>query len=255
MTPGEKCALAEQLLVEAHDELAAALASEHGGQRGALNQQRWTALRMLGEVPEYFSQAGQDRFVDQCLMQGRRDGVFVDIGGYDGVTGSNTLFFELFRGWSGLLVEAAPDHLAQARACRRCRCVGAAVAGCEGSREFLQVLQGYTQMSGLLDRYDPQLLRELRAHPAHRERIVTVEARPLAEFLRAADLTRIDYLSLDVEGAEGEILANFPFHEFEIRAWSIENPGGNSEIARWMRDAGYDRVEHIGVDEIYARRD
>ena len=51
-------------------------------------------------------------------------GVFADVGGYDGVTGSNTLFFEQRRGWSGLLVEPSPANLAAARAVRRCPCLG-----------------------------------------------------------------------------------------------------------------------------------
>lgn len=253
MTPGEKCAVAEQLLCEARELLETALASECGEARGALNQELWTALRMLGEVPEYFSQAGQDRYVDRLLSGGKRGGVFVDVGGYDGITGSNTLFFEVFRGWSGLLVEPAPDRLAQARARRRCRCVGDAVAGAPGSREFLHVLAGFTQMSGLLESYDPRLLSRVRANPAHQERIVAVQARPLAQLLREAGLARIDYLSLDVEGAEGEILAGFPFDEFEIAACSIENPDGSPEIGRSLEAAGYELVEYLGVDEIYAR--
>lgn len=255
MTPGDKCGFAQELLIEARNALQSTLADHQDSARGALNQELWTVVRMLGEVPEYFSQAGQDHFVDRCLMGGRRDGVFVDVGGYDGITGSNTLFFELFRGWRGLLIEPVAERLAQAGTLRRCRCVGCAVAGREGPREFLQVEGGYTQMSGLVDRYDADLLQTLRDNPAHRERLVTVEARPLAAVLQDAGLARIDYLSLDVEGAEEEILEAFPFDRFEIAAWSIENPDGKPGIGRRMAAAGYTLVEYIGVDEIYARRD
>lgn len=255
MMPGDQRAAAQALLLEAREDLQSRLAATRGPARGALNQELWSVVRMLGEVPEYFSQAGQDHFVDRCLTQGRRDGVFVDVGGYDGVTGSNSLFFEVFRGWSGLLVEPVPQRLSEASEIRRCPCVGCAVAGRAGPRPFLQVLDGYTQMSGLVDRYDPAMLAALRANPAHREAQVSVEARPLAELLAEASLRQIDYLSLDVEGAEAEILAAFPFEAFEIDTWSVENPTGDPAIERTLRSAGYRLVEFIGVDEIYVRAD
>ena len=121
-------------------------------------------------------------------------------------------------------------------------------------REFLQVTDGYTQMSGLADRYDPGMLQAVRDNPQHREQVVTIEAQSLARLLRDAGLQRVDYLSLDVEGAEEEILDAFPFDDFDVAAWSIENADGKPGIGRRMQAAGYDLVEYIGVDEIYVRR-
>ena len=54
-----------------------------------------------------WSQYGQDQFIDKLLNQ-NRNGFFVEIGGYDGETFSNSLFLEKERRWSGLLVEANP---------------------------------------------------------------------------------------------------------------------------------------------------
>ena len=42
--------------------------------------------------------------------QSKTNGFFIEAGAFDGVTLSNSLFFELHRGWSGLLVEAHPDN-------------------------------------------------------------------------------------------------------------------------------------------------
>ena len=54
-----------------------------------------------------WSQYGQDQLIDKLLIQ-KRNGFFVEIGGYDGETFSNSLFLEKERGWCGLLVEANP---------------------------------------------------------------------------------------------------------------------------------------------------
>ena len=95
-------------LVSARDELRAQLAREKSRRRGALNRDLHHVLRMLDPDDPHVSQAGQDRVLDRVLG-GKTGGVFVDIGAYDGRTGSNTLFFERERGWTGLLVEPVPD--------------------------------------------------------------------------------------------------------------------------------------------------
>jgi hypothetical protein len=54
-----------------------------------------------------WSQYGQDQLIDKLLNR-KRNGFFVEIGGYDGETFSYSLFLEKERRWSGLLVEANP---------------------------------------------------------------------------------------------------------------------------------------------------
>ena len=53
-----------------------------------------------------FSQGGQDIFLDQVIFKSQlRDGFFVEAGADDLVEDSNTLYFEIERGWTGILVE------------------------------------------------------------------------------------------------------------------------------------------------------
>ena len=63
----------------------------HARSRGAINQQIWDCERTLGRHPHFFSQSGQDAWLERSLFKGKEGGVFVEIGGYDGVTGSNCL--------------------------------------------------------------------------------------------------------------------------------------------------------------------
>jgi hypothetical protein len=53
----------------------------------------------------FYSQYGQDIFISG-LFQGKKDGVFVDIGAYDGIIMSNTYYLERELGWTGVCVEA-----------------------------------------------------------------------------------------------------------------------------------------------------
>ena len=51
------------------------------------------------------SQIGQDRILDEQIFKGKQNGVFIEVGAFNGVSGSNTYFFEKERGWKGMLIE------------------------------------------------------------------------------------------------------------------------------------------------------
>ena len=60
-----------------------------------------------------------------------KDGYFVELGANDGITQSNTKYFELHKGWTGVLIEPSPTQYAQLKKSRskrskffNCACVG-----------------------------------------------------------------------------------------------------------------------------------
>lgn len=60
----------------------------------------------------------------------------------------------------------------------------------------------------------------------------------------------IDYLSIDVEGAEEEVLANFPFDEYRFNTMTIERP--SRRLRRVLEDNGYLLVREIpNLDSFY----
>jgi FkbM family methyltransferase len=253
MTPDERIDTARQALVQAQRDLTQALSADRTRRRGHLNRRLHEVRRMLDPGYAYTSQAGQDAVVDR-LLGGKRGGTFVDVGGYDGTTGSNTFFLELWRGWTGVLVEPVPAQLARARTIRRCPCLGLAVAATEGQADFIEVTEGFTQMSGLAGTYDAGLLAQVRADPRHRECVTRVETRTLSAILDEAGLPDPDFISLDIEGGEEAVLAAFPFHRHAVTLWAIENNTGSAAIGQIMRAHGHDLVEFCGPDELWRRK-
>lgn len=221
--------------------------------RGLINQKIWETRRIAGKTGSYFSQSGQDAFLDQQVFRKQRGGTFVEIGGYDGITGSNCLFFELLRSWSGVLIEPSPAYFQRASEFRRCKCLKLAVAETDGKAEFLHVREGYRQMSGLVASYPPGLRDRIEADPRFAGEVIEVEARTLDSVLTHANLQRIDYISLDVEGAELAVLQGFPFGKYEITAWTIENNMRDPRIKELMARHGYKLVEALGVDDVFVR--
>ena len=56
----------------------------------------------------YYSQFGQDKYLNENFFHNKSNGTYVDIGAHDGITGSNTYFFDLL-GWEGICFEPLPE--------------------------------------------------------------------------------------------------------------------------------------------------
>lgn len=244
---------ARRLLRKEAKKLAAQLKDNRSRSRGAILRRMHEVRQMLSPLYSYTSQAGQDTVVDQVMKQ-KRGGTFVDVGGYDGVTGSNTYFLETHRGWTGALVEPVRAQIAKAAVLRTCPCVEAAVAPTAGEADFIEITEGYTQMSGLADSYDQNLLGTVRGDKRHKENVVRVKTMTLSDILHQMDLVHPDFISLDIEGGEIACLKAFPFTDHDVKIWSIENNTNTSEIKQIMDTNGYDLIEFCGPDEMYFKR-
>ena len=79
----------------------------------------------------------------------------------------------------------------------------------------------------------------------------------LDTLLRAHGIKKIDYCSIDVEGAERAVLRSVDFAEFDIAALSLENNRRGPEPVSYediMSPAGYRQVAVLGMDEIWVKQ-
>ncbi|SHF12818.1 methyltransferase, FkbM family [Loktanella atrilutea] len=250
----DRIAAARRDLQAVRAELDAALQTERTRRRGPLMRMLHEVEGMLTPGYAYASQAGQDRVVER-LLGGKRGGTFLDIGAYDGITGSNSLYFERVLGWTGVLVEPVKQHRETAEMWRSSPCLPYAVADADGTASFIAVTRGYTQMSGLAAQYDDTMLSRVRADPRHEEDRITVPTRTLNAIFRECGLSSVDFVSLDIEGGEMAALAAFDHVAHRVDVWAIENNTGSSDLSALMRNKGYNLAEFCGVDDIYVRKD
>jgi FkbM family methyltransferase len=163
----------------------------------------WRAISTadLGASMQSFSQHGQDAYVYETFFKSNGQGYFVDVGAYDGVIFSNSLFFERHLGWSGICIEPLPAAFEKLRGSRTAICLNCAVADRDGKGEFVDVdMPNYGKMySGLRAEYDPRHVRILNAYMTG-ARLIEVPLRRLADILDENGVRRIDYMSIDTEG-------------------------------------------------------
>ena len=187
---------------------------------------------------EFHSQAGQDEVVAALFnMSGPMPGrYFVDIAANDAVTLSNTLHLERL-GWDGLCIEPNPQFW-WGLAHRRCAVIGAVVAESDNGQVAFNFLPGGTGgiMRSDVKRTGYQLqmqhaMQHIHPHGAHSSSTQNRPTLKLERALQHAHAPRvIDYVSLDVEGAEPLLLKAFPFDRYAVRLLSIEGGRGHDRL-------------------------
>lgn len=185
------------------------------------------------------SQLGQDVFA--YLASGRKkNGFFVEFGAGDGVALSNTVMLERLHGWTGILAEPLPDYHASIRHERRATLEKDCVWSSTGETlDFVNA--GY--LSTIEDYRFSDLHGQSRASGVSLS-VTTVSLWDLLERHRAP--RTIDFLSIDTEGSEFEILNAFPFGtKYAIRAIACEHnyTPARDAIQRLLASHGYRQFE------------
>jgi len=174
-------------------------------------------------------------------------GYFLEIGANDGYRFSNSVYLEEYFGWDGLLVEANPRY-AESLLTRRAPSAMVAIAPTAGQYEFVDA----GLVGGIAHTIDGGFM-EQRRHAAS----IEVQGARLEHVLDEHDAPDvIDFVSVDVEGGEVEIvrqMCQLPNRRF--RCGCIEHnirKQDDLEIRRLLAKAGYRVVwDHQTAHDLY----
>ena len=191
-----------------------------------------------------YSQLGQDMAVAN-FFQLRRGGYFIDIGAWDGVEISNTYMLESQLDWKGICVEPLPDKFNLLQKNRSCICIQAA-AYSKGGLEFeFAVAEG---LSGIVQHID-----------AHKEALeknrIKVQTKTLTDIMDQHNAPSfIEYLSIDTEGSELEVLNGIDWDRYSFGYINIEHnfiEPRRTEMRNFLKERGYSFLRENVVDDDY----
>ena len=203
-------------------------------------QDGWKAIHVFYGNPKHLrpgriakSQTGQDELVVGLLKQ-KKHGFFVDLAANDATQLSNTYQLEQKYDWNGLCVEPN-DRYWRGLSYRKCSVV-AAVAGKERLEEVKFVMhEGARAASGGIQSVDFDNDPNKPKTNAVPVPLFTV---PLLEILDKFHSPRVmDYLSLDIEGAEYFVMKDFPYNSYRFKVLTVERP--KQELVNLLYDNGY----------------
>lgn len=206
---------------------------------------------------EYKSQAGQDRFVNEHFFLNRKNGFFLDIGAHDGQSFSNTWFFEKDLGWHGICFEPLPHLFEQLKTCRDCICINACVSQINGTLPFLHVDSCDEMLSGLCDTFNDNKLNAVISDIGYFGGVLKILPMPcvrLDTILDQYQISHIDFLSLDVEGHEIDVLKSIDFSKVTINVIAVENDYNDDNLRQILYENGFVLAGHVHVDDIFVHR-
>jgi len=195
---------------------------------------------------EWNGQVKQDQVVWNLLSQ-KRNGFFVDLAANDAEYLSNTYALETRHGWNGICIE--PNHKYWHKLVyRKCKVIGA-VVGHENMKEisfkfepqtWKNVMNDTAAIGGIVgSSFDNKNVRG-------DEVVVSRYTVTLGDiFARNNVPPVIDYLSLDVEGAESYIMSSFPFEQYMINIMTIERP--KPDLKALLKQHGYVYLQNLGT--------
>lgn len=180
------------------------------------------------------SQDKQDEYLEKNVFNGYKNGIFMDIGAHDGVSINNTLYFEKYNNWKGYNIEPITSVYNKLVINRPNSVnINCAVCNNDGTADFISNT-GYTEMiSGLKANFDPRHLNRLNnelINMGGTSKIVTVNTKRIETLCDEYNITNINYLSIDVEGAEFEVIKSINFNKVFIDVIGFENNYNDSSV-------------------------
>ena len=209
----------------------------------------------------YNSQDRQDKYLEENVFRGFKNGYFVDVGAHNGVSINNTLFFEKEHNWTGINFEpikSVYDQLIEARP--NCINYNLAIDETDGETTFI-LNKGATEViSGIQIHYDSRhtnrLLHENGIYKSTTE-LIKVQTKRLETIFKENNIKNINYMSIDVEGAEFAVVKSINFDEVYIDVIDFENNYSDVSIpiVNYLITKGYYPLNYRGLDIMMIHKD
>ncbi len=189
-----------------------------------------------------FSQFGED-VVIQSLFKGKKEGIYVDVGAYQPILYSNTHALYL-KGWNGLSIDPNPNLKILYRIFRKRDAFANFATGDIGKNKYFMFSDGaYNTLNenvakDLMSKKYPTFLGTKE-----------IQSLPLGDIIKKYKISHIDYMNIDVEGLDLEVLKS---HNWSIKPTVISVENSNKEgIDSFLSRYGYKLEASIGVTLIY----
>ena len=208
------------------------------------NQSYSLKLEDTTHLKDTYSQIGQDINIIDYFKQ-KENGYFIDIGATNGIDINNTYLLEKKYGWNGICIEPQRSYWSDLNKNRNCHTDNSLLYSTKGKvLDFSEAeeLGGITQH---IDAHD-------QAKSANQIKLITDTLNNILDKYNAPK--EIDYMSLDTEGSELEILKGLDMDKYKIKYINIEHnyiEPRRSEIKRYLESKGYKYYRENQWDDDY----
>jgi len=211
------------------------------------------AGRKGASIMNNMSQRGEDVRAESGYFKGLCGGTYIELGAFNGKKFSNTYMFKHKLNWKGILVEADPDSFEQLKQNRKDGEIALEhMAIC--SKQMMvhwvadnpdRATHGIHEFMSprFLHRWHPQLEGIPPSQLSKASGVTEVPCNTMTSILDKHSVNHIDLFSLDVEGAELEVLQSVDFSRISFGLLIIESNNHTAELKAILEPHGYKYVE------------
>jgi FkbM family methyltransferase len=170
----------------------------------------------------------------------KKNGYFIEFGACDGILASNTYLLEKVFKWKGILCEPGKIWHQDLQTNRKCDIDYSCIY--KNSNKLIDFRQTSTPNLSTINKYSfTDKLSIYRKSGASIYKVRTISLNDLLKKFKAPKI--IDYISIDTEGSEYEILKNFNFNKYHVKVITCEHAftSNRKKIFKLLTSKGYKR--------------
>jgi FkbM family methyltransferase len=201
---------------------------------------------------QYFGVGNMDEKIIQKYFN-YENGFYLEIGGNDGITQSNTANLEFFKNWTGMLVEPIYEKYNLMLANReKSICVNKCVSDKDGDIvKFNNVnLMSFVENSRKSKEDDEFWMSEGERCQNIVRSSIELKTIKLQTLLDDHNINKIDFFSLDVEGYELQVLKGLDFNKIRPDYILIECTH-KEDIFTFMNENQYEMIEFYNINDYF----
>ena len=162
------------------------------------------------------------------------NGFFIEAGANNGIDQNNTKIFEDLFGWKGLLVEPS---ISAYEVCKQNRPNSIVINAALSSKDDIEIVGDF----------DGHLMSSINGKRRNNtNNMVTIKTKTLTSILKEHDIKNVDFISLDVEGFEFDVLRGFDFNIWQPSYILIEiNGDAKTFIDPYLEKFGYKNIKNL----------
>ena len=198
----------------------------------------------------FYSQFGEDKILS-TYFNNDYIGVCVEVGAYDGISGSNTYHFEN-RGWETLCIEPTPESFNKCASIRK-KCINCCVSNYDSENtEYFVVRLNGDNTSAISSLNIDERLIESHKHMINNIEKINVNVKTLNNIFKETNFPKkIDFISIDTENTELDVLKGLNFDEYEIKFFVIENNFDENQVEEFLKTKNFKKLFRNAVNDFY----
>lgn len=208
---------------------------------------------------KYYSQCNQDKILNERIFKNNKNGFYVDVGANHPTRISNTYFFEKELNWNGICIEPQKDMFELLQKERKSINLNYGVYNKKTELKFCNTITG---LSGIVETYEPKHIERINKESNEKkiQNIITkIKVDTLENVFEKYNVKTVDYISIDTEGSEFEVLQGINYKKVKINVIDIEDNYPQSKksklVNNFLLENNFKYIGNIEFDKIYINND